>query len=130
MISYTMIGTNDVKKAEAFYAPLVKLLGGVEVAAYRSENRVWYAGATGAPPFIAIGTPNDGAKATAGNGSMNAIGAANRGMVNEVYAAAIAAGGTDEGAPGVRGDDPNGFYGAYFRDLDGNKLCVFCIGPA
>ena len=92
MISYTMIGTNDVKKAEAFYAPLVKLLGGVEVAAYRSENRVWYAGATGAPPFIAIGTPNDGAKATAGNGSMNAIGAANRGMVNEVYAAAIADG--------------------------------------
>ena len=51
--------------------------------------------------------------------------------VDEVHAKALELGGTDEGAPGVRGDEgPQAFYGAYFRDLDGNKLAAFCIGPA
>jgi predicted lactoylglutathione lyase len=51
--------------------------------------------------------------------------------VDALYAAAIAAGGADEGAPGVRGDEgPQAFYGAYFRDLDGNKFCAFRVGPA
>ena len=130
MIAYTMIGTNDVEKAETFYTPLMTMLGGKPVEAYRSEHRFWFSGPSGAPPFIAIGKPGDGNAASVGNGAMNAFGAANRDMVNQVHAAALAAGGTDEGAPGIRGDDPNGFYGAYFRDLDGNKVCIFCVGPA
>ena len=54
-----------------------------------------------------------------------------RAKVDAMHAAALAAGGNDEGAPGVRGEDgPQAFYGAYFRDLDGNKLCAFRVGPA
>jgi predicted lactoylglutathione lyase len=54
-----------------------------------------------------------------------------RRQVDTLYAKALALGGTDEGAPGVRGPEgPQAFYGAYFRDLDGNKLCAFRIGPA
>ncbi|WP_422396671.1 hypothetical protein [Sphingomonas ginsenosidivorax] len=54
---------------------------------------------------------------------------ATRGDVDAIHAKALELGGTDEGAPGIRGDDPDGFYGAYFRDLDGNKLTVFRFGP-
>jgi predicted lactoylglutathione lyase len=54
-----------------------------------------------------------------------------RRQVDALHAKALALGGTDEGAPGVRGSEgPQAFYGAYFRDLDGNKLCAFRIGPA
>jgi predicted lactoylglutathione lyase len=54
-----------------------------------------------------------------------------RSQVDALHAKALALGGTDEGAPGVRGaEGPQAFYGAYFRDLDGNKLCAFRIGPA
>ena len=61
---------------------------------------------------------------------MIALLADSRAQVQQLHAKALALGGADEGAPGLRGDDSNGFYGAYFRDLDGNKLCVFRIGAA
>ncbi|CAN7285186.1 hypothetical protein LJR225_001464 [Phenylobacterium sp. LjRoot225] len=61
---------------------------------------------------------------------MTALKLTSRALVDTVYATALAAGGKDEGAPGVRGPGPDGFYGAYFRDLDGNKICVFIYGPA
>jgi predicted lactoylglutathione lyase len=44
--------------------------------------------------------------------------------VDAIHARALELGGSDEGAPGLRSDT---FYGAYFRDLDGNKLNAFCI---
>jgi predicted lactoylglutathione lyase len=75
--------------------------------------------------MLAICKPYDGQPATAGNGVMIALAADSRAEVDKTYAAAIAAGGKDEGEPGLRGGE---FYGAYFRDLDGNKLCVFKIG--
>jgi predicted lactoylglutathione lyase len=82
-------------------------------------------------PMVAIGPPYDGQAATAGNGAMIALVLDTRAKVDAMHAAALAAGGTDEGAPGVRGDEgPQAFYGAYFRDLDGNKLCAFRVGPA
>ena len=66
-----------------------------------------------------------------GNGNMVAIVVKERAQVDALHAKALALGGTDEGAPGVRGKEgPQAFYGAYFRDLDGNKLCAFRIGPA
>jgi predicted lactoylglutathione lyase len=81
--------------------------------------------------MFAIGAPYDGKPATAGNGAMMALALDTRAKVDALYAAAIAAGGADEGAPGVRGEEgPQAFYGAYFRDLDGNKFCAFRVGPA
>ncbi len=82
-------------------------------------------------PMFAIGAPYDGKPASAGNGAMMALALDTRAKVDAVHAAAIAAGGADEGAPGVRGEEgPQAFYGAYFRDLDGNKFCAFRVGPA
>ena len=75
--------------------------------------------------------PYNGDAATVGNGTMVAIPFERRDQVDAFYNRAIELGGSDEGAPGLRGDEgPQAFYGAYFRDLDGNKLCAFRVGPA
>jgi predicted lactoylglutathione lyase len=67
----------------------------------------------------------------AGNGNMAAIAMNSRSKVDEIHARALELGGTCEGAPGLRGEEGDqAFYGAYFRDPDGNKLAAFCIGPA
>jgi catechol 2,3-dioxygenase-like lactoylglutathione lyase family enzyme len=129
MIGYTMLGTNNPAAATAFYTKLLAILGGAPLPAYSSENRTFFSAGAG-QPMIAVGKPYDGGTAAAGNGSMIALAAPSRAVVDAMYAAALAAGGTDEGAPGVRGPNPNGFYGAYFRDLDGNKICAFKVGPA
>ena len=104
-------------------------MGGAPLAAISGENRTFFSAGPG-QPMLAVGKPHDGGTATFGNGTMIALSAPSRSVVDAMYAAAIKAGGKDEGAPGVRGPNPNGFYGAYFRDLDGNKLCVFKVGPA
>ena len=72
--------------------------------------------------------PYDGKVATIGNGSMPALYAATRAAVDAFHAAGLAAGGTDEGAPGLR---PYGadFYACYLRDPDGNKISAVCQGP-
>jgi predicted lactoylglutathione lyase len=74
--------------------------------------------------MFSVMKPFDGQAATIGNGSMVAIAAADPEQVHLLHAKALALGAKDEGAPGARGDQ---FYGAYFRDLDGNKLAVFCM---
>ena len=62
---------------------------------------------------------------------MTAIAVNSRSKVDEIHARALELGGTCEGPPGLRSEEgPQAFYGAYFRDLDGNKLCAFSIGPA
>jgi len=82
-------------------------------------------------PGLAVCKPYDGNAATAGNGNMASIACDSRAKVDAFYSKAMELGGTDEGPPGVRGDEgPRAFYGAYFRDPDGNKLAAFCIGPA
>jgi predicted lactoylglutathione lyase len=82
-------------------------------------------------PGLAVTNPYNKQPATAGNGNMAAIAMNSRANVDALHAKAIELGGSDEGAPGLRGDEgPQAFYGAYFRDLDGNKLAAFCIGPA
>ena len=123
-IGYTMLGTNNPGKARAFYEPLLAQLGFKVNAAYSGDSRTFFAPAGGVPMLV-VTKPNDGGAATFGNGTMVALVAPSREVVNKVHADALAAGGKDEGAPGDRG---NGFYGSYFRDLDGNKLCVFKIG--
>jgi hypothetical protein len=94
--------------------------------AYDRPDLIAYKGAEGA--MLLIGLPFEG-EATVGNGTQAGFMAATRADVDAIHAKAIELGGKDEGAPGVRGDDPNGYYGAYFRDLDGNKLTVFRFGP-
>jgi predicted lactoylglutathione lyase len=124
MLAVTRLGTRDLARARSFYDPIAALVGAR--VAFDRPNLVAYKGAEGA--MLLIGLPFEG-EATAGNGTQAGFLAATRADVDAVHAKAIELGGTDEGAPGVRGDDPNGYYGAYFRDLDGNKLTVFRFGP-
>lgn len=121
MIGYICLGTNDLSKAEAFYSQLLGIVGAKET--YRGERGVgWGTGPD--KPMIIVMKPFDGKPATIGNGSMTAIPVANPAQVGALHAKCLALGGTCEGPPGDRG---GGFYGAYFRDLDGNKLAAFCM---
>ena len=129
MIGYAMFGSNDLPKALAFYDGVLGAVGVGRLMAFPT-GAVAY-GSSWDKPMLAIGTPHDGAAATSGNGTMMALTLDSRAKVDTMHAAALAAGGSDEGAPGVRGDEgAQAFYGGYFRDLDGNKLCAFAVGPA
>ena len=121
MLGYVTIGTNNLEKSKAFYDALTAEFGGKRT--FASERMQGYGGGSGA--MIAVCTPHDGKPATVGNGTMFSLAAASREQVDKVYAKAMSLGAKDEGAPGLRGDT---FYGAYFRDPDGNKLCVFKSG--
>lgn len=128
MIGYATLGSNDPARAHDFYDAVFGAVGIGRLMTFPNGAVAW--GLSWEKPMIAVGTPYDGGTATAGNGTMLAVAMDSRARVDTLYAAAIAAGGADEGAPGVRGEDgPQAFYGGYFRDLDGNKLCGFCVGP-
>ena len=124
MLSTGRFGTRDLPRAVAFYDAIAELLGATRV--YDRPNLAGYRGSTGG--IFLVGTPFAG-EASAGNGTQLGFEASSRAVVDTVHATALKLGGTCEGAPGIRGDDPNGYYGAYFRDLDGNKLTVFRFGP-
>ena len=129
MLGYTMYGTNDLEKATAFYDAVFKSVGVGRLMEFPTGAIAYGVGFD--KPMFAIGAPYDGKPATAGNGAMMSLALDTRAKVDAIHAAAIAAGGADEGAPGVRGEEgPQAFYGAYFRDLDGNKFCAFRVGPA
>lgn len=125
MIGYVTLGTNDFDKACAFYDTLMAAMDAKRTWEMESFV-VWGTGPE--QPSLCVTKPYDGNAATVGNGVMVALQMPSREAVDRVYAKALAAGGTDEGAPGVRGDEAMGFYAGYFRDLDGNKLNAFCIG--
>jgi lactoylglutathione lyase len=80
-------------------------------------------------PFFLIARPWDRQPHDPGNGQMVAFLARSREQVRQVHAVALASGGTCEGAPGLRPEYHADYYGAYFRDPDGNKLCVVCHAP-
>ncbi len=122
MIGYTTLGSNDLERAKAFYDALLVELGGKRTMGF--DRMQLYGGPSGGA-MVAICSPHDGKAASVGNGTMVALAAADREQVDKTYAKAMALGAADEGPPGLRGDT---FYGAYFRDLDGNKLCVFKAG--
>ena len=122
MIGYVTLGSNDFEKAKAFFDVVLAPLGGERTM---SGETMQGNGGPGEGPMLGICKPYDGKPATGGNGTMVALTAKSREIVDAVHAAAIAAGGLDEGAAGLRGET---FYGAYFRDLDSNKLCVFHYG--
>ena len=129
MIGYATIGTNDIDRARAFYDDLLGEIGARRVMEFPENGFTMYG--TGArAPGLAVTRPYNGEPATAGNGNMAAIVVDSRDKVDRLHARALELGGSDEGPPGVRGPEgERAFYGGYFRDLDGNKLCAFCIGP-
>lgn len=120
-IGYVMLGTTDLPRAAAFYDALLGPLGASRfVESDRGVSWSFGAGSTS----LAVTLPFEGS-ASVGNGTMVALGLSHPGQVDAAYERAIELGATDEGQPGPRGDA--GFYAGYFRDLDGNKLNVFCI---
>ena len=129
MLGYVMLGTNDLARARTLYDGVAELLGASVLAAYSSDKRTFYTKGAG-QPMLCLTNPHDGGAASAGNGTMVALPCDTRAIVDAIHAKAMAAHCVDEGAPGVRGPNPDGFYGAYFRDHDGNKICAFRVGPA
>ena len=129
MLSHVTLGTSDFPKALAFYSGLFPLLG---LARKFSDAEKGWAGwmRPDAPrPLFLVMRPFDGEAHHPGNGQMTALLAPDRATVDRVHAHALAHGGTDEGAPGLRPWYHPNYYGAYFRDPDGNKLCVVCHDP-
>ena len=122
MIGYVTIGTADIEKAKAFYS---ELLAGIGASVVMDLGRFAAFGNAPDSPLLAVCTPFNDEPAEPGNGNMVAIQPGSKEQCDALHAKALSLGGTDEGAPGPRGD---GFYGAYFRDLDGNKLCFFHMG--
>jgi len=124
MFSHIYIGINDFGQAFAFYAAVLAPLP--TRLRFKDEARPWAAWqpAEGGRPLFIIGHPYDGQPALAGNGQMTALMAPSRAAVDAAHAAALAHGGSCEGAPGLRPHYHANYYGAYFRDPEGNKLCV------
>ena len=123
MIGYVTLGSNDLDKARGFYDALMPTIGAGRIMEF-GDNFTMYGTGMG-KPGLAVCKPYDGSSALAGNGNMSAIACDSRAKVDAIHAKAMELGGTDEGAPGSRGF---GFYGGYFRDLDGNKLNFFTMG--
>lgn len=122
MIGYVTLGTNDLARAAPFYDAIAAELG----TGRMMENTQFIAwGTPGGAAGIGITQPFDKQPATVGNGTMVALEARDRAQVDRLHALALRHGGTCEGPPGERG---GGFYAAYFRDLDGNKLNAFVMG--
>ena len=124
MIGYVTLGTNDLARAAEFYDALAREMG---VGRMLEGDRFVAWGAPGGGAGIGVIAPFDGKPATVGNGVMVALEAKDRAQVDRLHQLALELGGTDEGAPGLR---QGGFYAAYFRDRDGNKLNAFVMpGP-
>lgn len=119
MIVYTTIGVADIEKAKAFYLSLLEDIG---ASIFMDIGRLVTFGTPAGGCMLAVCTPFDGGAPAPGNGNMVAIAPGSKELVDKLHAKALELGGTDEGEPGQRMD---GFYGAYFRDPDGNKIC-FC----
>lgn len=122
MIGYVTLGTNDLPRAAIFYDAIARHFGVGRMMEFDTFI-AW--GEMGGAAGIAATRPFDGEAASVGNGTMVALQVDGPEAVQAVYDSALAHGGSDEGAPGPRGDD--GFYAGYFRDPDGNKLNVFCM---
>ena len=127
MIGYAMVGTNDLARAKTFYDALMGSVGASLLMNFPRGGLAY--GIKFGVPMVVVQPPYDDQPATGGNGAMLALSMKDRGQVETLHAKALELGGVDEGAPGLRGEaGPQAFYGAYFRDLDGNKFCAFKIG--
>lgn len=128
MIGYALAGSNDLDRSKAFFDAVFGAVGIKRLSDFPNGGCAW--GMSWDKPAFGIGPPYDGNPATVGNGMMIAFVMDARDKVDAVYGKAMELGGKDEGPPGLRGPEGEmAFYGAYWRDLDGNKFCTFNVGP-
>lgn len=129
MFSHIVVSVSDFERAMLFYKPVMAAIG---VEARFVDIEVPWAGWQSAPeprPLFIIRRPYNQQPHHPGNGQMVAFLASTREVVDQVHAIALANGGTCEGKPGLRPEYHANYYGAYFRDPDGNKLCIACHQP-
>jgi len=128
MIAYVTVGADDISRAKRFYNALLPPLGyvlkeGPDGLSYilppAPDQPV-------ALPDFYVKPTFDGQAASAGNGAMTAFEAPSQSQVRDLHAAALNAGGADEGAPGFRASYGAHFYVGYLRDPQGNKIALFC----
>jgi len=129
MFSHVYFGVSDFESALAFYAPVMAAIGAKQRFVDAAKPWAGWQPADAVRPLFLIGRPFDGESHAAGNGQMVAFMAGTRAVVDAAHAAALANGGCCEGPPGLRPQYHANYYGAYFRDPDGNKLCVACHEP-
>lgn len=127
MLHYITLGTNNLPAAKRFYDAVMPTLG----LSLRTQDGDEVGYGAPAPERIRLWVtkPYNGQPASVGNGSMPAFAAPTRAAVDAFHAAGMSAGGTDEGAPGLRPYSPN-FYACYLRDPDGNKVSAVCEAEA
>ncbi|MGH1458476.1 MAG: VOC family protein [Paracoccaceae bacterium] len=131
MIAYVTVGADDIALARRFYSAFLLPLGyalnegpeGLSYALPREPDQPF------APPDFYVKPPFDGGSASAGNGAMTAFEARNQSQVRDLHAAALAAGGADEGQPDFRASYGPRFYVGYLRDPQGNKIALFSSNP-
>lgn len=128
MIGYVTVGVDDIERAERFYSAFLPALGytldiSPEGLSYSLPGP---AGQQPRGPDFYVKPPFDGQAASSGNGTMVAFGVSRQALVRDLHAAALAAGGRDEGAPGFRAAYGPHFYVGYLRDPQGNKIALYC----
>jgi len=120
MLSAVCFGTSNLERSGAFYDNVLATVGMVRLEA--NDKEIGY-GIKGQSPEFWVLVPFNGEQASFGNGTQIIFNAKSSDSVDEFYRVALESGGSDEGAPGLRDYTP-GYYGAYCRDPDGNKLHV------
>ena len=131
MIAYVTVGADDIARAKRFYSAFLPALGygleeGPEGLSYILPAPP---GQSPVPPDFYVKPTFDGRPASAGNGAMVAFEARSQQQVRDLHAAALEAGGSDEGQPGFRAAYGPHFYVGYFRDPQGNKIALFSSNP-
>jgi hypothetical protein len=128
LIGYTLMGTNDMQRALAFYDALFAVMGVSRLIELPTQAG-W--GTSWERPIFGICIPADGKKAMPGEGNLVALGQRSRALVRRLHTRAIELGGSDDGTPRLEGPESSqAFYAAYVRDLDRNRLCFYCVGSA
>lgn len=131
MIAYVTIGVDDIARAERFYSAFLPVLG-YELSRYQGDLSYTLPvpeGQRPVSPDFYVKSPFNGEPAIAGNGNMVAFEAETQAQVRALHAAALAAGGSDEGQPGFRANYGPNFYVSYLRDPQGNKIALFSSNP-
>jgi len=125
MIAYTMVGTTDLPRAISFYDALFDLMN-LEICWRDDQSSSWGKKADLSYPRFFTGYPFDGNRGSVGNGTMTAFAVHEPAIIDQLHRTALSNGGSDEGGPGLRPQYGTGFYAAYVRDPDGNKLAFIC----
>ena len=128
MFSHIFVGVTDFERALKFYTPVMQALEIEPRFCEPAKPWAGWHGEGGSRPYFVIGKPQDGQPHRAGNGQMVAFIAKDRQTVRATYDTALRHGGTSEGPPGIRPEYHENYYGAYFRDPEGNKVCIASHG--